>query len=497
MLRGSRDSLRGHLLRQYRDEYRKPPGATAVSDCLAQLEAEASILEPEPVHQRVGETADGRVVIDLGDATGRAVVVGPQGWRITKGGELLFRRTKLTSPLPVPQRGGTAADLREFLNVSDATWPLALGWIVAALVPDIAHPLLSLGGEQGTGKSTAAQILVQLFDPSPAPLRSRPRDERQWVISAAGSWGVVVDNVSKIPEWWSDALCKSSTGDGWVDRKLYSDMDLAVLAFRRVVILTSIDPGALRGDLGDRLVMLDLEEITPTARKSEKKLLHRYEAARPSILGAILDLLAGVLARLPSLHLPEMHRMADFCRVLGALDLVTGLRCLPAFLGQRKRIADQVVSSDPVASAIRDLLERQPAWIGTSTKLLEKLTPGRSSRGWPNTPSAMAGHLTRLAPALREVGIKINRKRAPGGNRDRNIHLFRVAVGTDGAGDGAGDGANDRPECPDRPANASRDTRDTSVQDSCTAEQNTPHEGGRTSACNGESFRTYDEGDHA
>lgn len=453
MLRGSRDSLRGHLLRRYRTEYGRPPGATAVSDCLAQLEAEAAILEPEAVHQRVGETEDGRIVIDLGDASGRSVIVGPKGWQVSDKSDLLFKRTRLTSPMPVPQRGASISELREFLNVTDESWPLALGWLVASLIPGIAHPILSLGGEQGVGKSTAAYILVQLFDPSPVPLRTRPRDERQWVISAAGSWGVAVDNISTIPEWWSDALCKASTGAGWIDRKLFSDLDLAIVAFRRVMILTSIDAGALRGDLADRLVILDLDGITPAKRQSEKKLLRRYEAAKPRLLGALLDLLVKVLAELPRLELTEMHRMADYSRVLAALDTVTGLACLPTFLGQRSKIAAQVIAGDSVGSAIRDFMTRQGAWTGTATTLLQLLSQERQPKDWPRTPNALSGRLVRLAPALREIGIGVDRDRAAGGNRDRAIYLTRTEAY-----------AEDRPRRPDRPGSSTdgdpRDDRD-------------------------------------
>jgi hypothetical protein len=53
---------------------------------------------------------------------------------------------------------------------------------------------------------------------------------------------VVLDNISGIPDWLSDALCRAVTGDGMVRRRLYENDDLTVLAFRRVVALTSIDP---------------------------------------------------------------------------------------------------------------------------------------------------------------------------------------------------------------------------------------------------------------
>jgi hypothetical protein len=78
------------------------------------------------------------------------------------------------------------------------------------------------------------------------------------VTAAAGSWVVGVDNLSTIPAWWSDALCRAVTGDGDVRRKLYSDADLTVFASRRVVLLNGIDLGVVRDDLSERLLTIDL-----------------------------------------------------------------------------------------------------------------------------------------------------------------------------------------------------------------------------------------------
>lgn len=407
MFRGSRDALRSTLAHTYRKMHGRTPNSTALSDALTVLQGEAYEAEPEPVHLRVAEYGNS-IVIDLGDIAGRAVIVDAGRWRVVPSSPVVFRRA-VTGALPLPERGGNLADLRAMLNVSDGTWPLMLGWLVAALVPNMPHPILLLGGQQGTGKTTAAEQLVGLVDPSPAMLRSQPRDAETWAISASASWVVGIDNISTISDWWSDSLCKAVTGDGWLRRKLYTDGELAVISFRRVVLLTSIDTGALRGDLGDRVLLVDLEPISETARLTQRDIETRYRELHPRLLGALLDLVAEVWRELPDIKLERLPRMADFGRLLAAMDCVRSDNCaLDTYMSQRQRIAETVIESDAVALAVQSLVDAEHRWEGTAAELLARITPEKPSKGWPRTPQAMGGRLKRLIDALKQTGIAVD-----------------------------------------------------------------------------------------
>lgn len=425
MFRGSREALRGALAREFKERTGGVPKAAALADALVALQGEAQAQTPEPVALRLARHEDG-VALDLGDADGRAVIVRPGGWEVVEHSPVLFRRTALTAALPNPERGGDIDELRALLNIDEASWPLLVGWLTAALIPDIPHPILLLSGQQGAGKTTAAVLLTALFDASNAPARSPPNEPEQWCIAAAGSWAVVIDNISSIPTWMSDSLCKAVTGDGWIRRKLYTDGELAVLSFRRVIALTSIDPGALRGDLGDRLLLIDLEPIGDGRRREDSELRAAFTAARPRIFGALLDLLADVLERLPRVRPADLPRMADFGRVLAAVDELRGTNALAAYMSQRGRIAEDVVESDPVGVAIRALVHAGP-WSGTAGELLARLTPAQPPAGWPRNPRAMAGRLKRLIPALAAVGVTVRHRREPGGSRARLYEMENTA----------------------------------------------------------------------
>jgi 5S rRNA maturation endonuclease (ribonuclease M5) len=143
MFRSSRDALRSALARAYRLEYGRTPNSTALADALTALQGEAYAVEPEPVYLRVAEH-DSNIIVDLGDASGQAVVISPGGWQVVDHAPVLFRRTAATGILPEPQPGGDLTELRVLLNVTAETWPLALGWLVSALVPNMPHPILLL-----------------------------------------------------------------------------------------------------------------------------------------------------------------------------------------------------------------------------------------------------------------------------------------------------------------------------------------------------------------
>lgn len=413
LLRGGDSSLRAELARGFRDVFGRPPSASALADALAVLEGEALAMPRQPVWLRVAPQPDGLgVVLDLGRADGRVVVIEPGEWRISDGppSGVLFRRTALTGELPLPQRGGLLDGLAALLNVSRADWPLIVGWLVAALLPQMPHPVLLLTGLQGVGKTTAARLLVGLVDPGPVPVRSEPRDLDGWLTAAAGSWTIALDNLSGLPSWLSDALCRAATGDGLVKRRLYSDGDLHIIALKRVVLLTAIDPGCLRGDLGDRLVAVELEPLADAARRPEADLEVEYTAARPVLLGALLDALAAALNALPRVQVRELPRMADFGRLLAALDLAGATdRALPRYMGMRSRVDEDVVEGDPFAVGILELLgSRSGFWSGTASQLLTELRPdgSRPPPGWPS-PNRVAGRLKRLIPALQSRGIEV------------------------------------------------------------------------------------------
>src|SRR5262249_54004620 len=129
-------------------------------------------------------------------------------------------------PLPVPVAGGMLSDLRAFINVpDDDDWKLVVAWLKAAFRPRGPYPILVLNGEQGSAKTTTAKVLRSLVDPNTSPARREPKESRDLMIAAHNSWVIAFDNLSHVPQWLSDDLCRLSTGGGFSTRELHTDAD--------------------------------------------------------------------------------------------------------------------------------------------------------------------------------------------------------------------------------------------------------------------------------
>lgn len=406
MLRGGKTSLRSQLARDYYTRTGRAAAQQALADAMMVIEGIAQEQDETRLYLRCARH-DGDLWLDLGDQAGRAVRITATGWRIEADAPVLFKRTALNGPLPDPVSGGSIRQLWDLLNVAEADQPLVIALLIACLFPDIPHPVLGLFGEQGTGKSTAARILAMLIDPGPVPVRKPPRDADSWVTAAAGSWLVAIDNLSDIPPWLSDSLCRAVTGDGDVRRKLYTDGELAVFAYRRCIILNGIDTGAMAADLAERMLAVTLEFITERTRRTEEDLWPAWREAHPQILGALLDLAAQVLTRLSSVELVSKPRMADFARIAAAVDAALGTDGLSRYLTRAADLAADGLSGDSFAGRVLEVVGAA-GFDGTSAELLEQVTPHaerwRAPRDWPKDGRAVTTRMHRIAPALRKLG---------------------------------------------------------------------------------------------
>lgn len=430
--------FRRWLLQRFHEREGKPPSAQALQDALGVLEAGAYFDGPElPVFTRLAEY-DGRIYLDLCNASWEAVEISVAGWQIVGEPPVKFRRTKGMAALPRPEEGGVVADLRPFLNAEDETvWRLLVAWLLAAFKPQGPFPVLVLQGEQGSAKSTTVKVARSLVDPSMSPLRTAPRDERDLAIAANNAWCLAFDNMSGLPLWLSDALCRVASGGGFATRTLYANAEESLFNYTRPIALNGIDEVIGRHDLLDRALVVNLPAIHPRKRLEERAFWADFEAARPKILGAFLDAVSVALLNLPVTDLDRLPRMADFAKWVAAAEAALPWEVggfLRAYEENRGDAVSLALESDAVATAVMSFVEDR--WAGTATELLKALEGQvpedvRRSKAWPKTPKTLGNRLRRAATFLRHSGIEVETGRArEGGTGRRLIRIERFSTVT-------------------------------------------------------------------
>ena len=348
--------------------------AAEIRSALDLLEARAQFDGPErKVHVRIAEHG-GRIYLDLADEQWRAVDIGPDGMA---GGRMP------TSALPpacrdiaavrYPNKVGPIEALNSFLNLAGRNdFVLIVAWPLAALRAGGPYPLLAISGEQGSVKSVLSKLLKALIDPNPALVRSLSRQERELMIAANNGYLLAFDNLSGLPNWLSDALCRLATGGSFAARQLYTDNEEILFEAARPILLNSIEEVVSRPDLADRAIFLTLAPVGETQRRPGSELWREFEIAQPRILGVLLDAVVHGLRAMSDVHLEALPRMADFALWATACETArwpagTFAR---SYKANRRATIESIIEADPIATCVRAIMVDRTMWTGSASDIL-------------------------------------------------------------------------------------------------------------------------------
>lgn len=421
------------LGKRYYQIHNQAPSKYALEEAIGMLDGEAKFgfeSEKKQVFTRIAEL-NGAIYLDLANESWEAVRVNPDGWEVVSDYPVKFRRTKGMKPIPAPQKGGSLNELDKFLNIHDDDLVLVKAWLIACLKPKIGYPILILHGEQGSAKSTAAQVLCELIDPNEASLRSEPRNEQDLAIAATNRLVVAFDNLSGVKHWLSDALCRISTGGGFATKKLYTDAEEKIFNLQNPILLNGIDDLATRSDLLDRSIIVHLPKIE--SRKPQSDFWNDFITAKPRIFGAVLDAVSEGLRNFNNVHLEDYPRMADFTKFATAAENSLGLNkneFASIYNENRSNSNSLAIETSLIAPAITTLLSINAQWIGSAQELkeqIDRITPEVVQRSpyYPRIAQKVANDLRRIAPNLREQGIDVNiGKDREGGTGKEGVRFF-------------------------------------------------------------------------
>ena len=460
--------FRRWLSRTVWDSMEKTPGSEAIRSALNIIEGKAVFDGDEhKLHNRVA-FHDGAIWYDLSDTEWQAVKITPTGWKVESEPPILFKRYSHQAVQVIPVHGGDINDVMRFINVKPEQKLLFIVYLVSCFIPSIPHPIPVFYGEKGAAKTTTTKLVKKLVDPSNVEAVTFPRDINELVQKLSHHWFCGFDNISGLPEWISDCLCRAVTGEGFSKRQLYSDDDDVIYSFKRCISLNGINVVATREDLLDRSVLFELERISTEKRMEELQFWKSFDQARPFILGAILDLVAKALAIYPTVKLDRLHRMADFTKwgyaIAEAID-GNGPEFLSLYGKNVERQNVEAINSNPVAAAIVALINNDGEWEGRPGDLLEELTEiaykeriDTKDKLWPKASSVLVKRINQVKSNLADTGIIYSNRDTNRGslitlckgvkNASTAVTLSQMAISQPLSSDGSSDGSDGNVKMP-------------------------------------------------
>jgi hypothetical protein len=269
-------------------------------------------------------------------------------------------------------------------------------------------------------------------------------EQRELMIAANNSYLLAFDNLSGLPHWLSDALCRLATGGSFAVRQLYTDDEEVLFEASRPILLDGIEDVISRPDLGDRAIFLTLAPIADGDRRPECDLWREFEIARPLILGALLDAVVHGLRAINHARLQHLPRMADFALWAAACETAfwPGGTFARAYAANRRAAVENIIEADPLATCVRTIMGERGSWIGRASDLLRLCAASareeaQMSPPWAKNPRALAGRLRRAQTFLRMLNIDIafSREGRAGARMIRMSalgHSHASSIGTDG-----------------------------------------------------------------
>lgn len=411
------------LFKLYWDEFHKAPGAKAVTEARNILEGHA-LFENVPVrtlHNRIG-FHDKDIYFDIGDNE-HLIKITPYDWQIQKSSPILFQRFNHQKAQVLPTRGGSLTDLLGLINVSgEENKLLLLVSLVISFLPNVPRPILALNGAPGSSKSTLLRFFRELIDPSAVPLVTPPKNIAELAQLASHNYVVYFDNLSKIPVWFSDSMCRLVTGDGYAKRELFTNDDDILYAHKRVVGICGINQVATKPDLLDRCVIITLELIDPSRRREELELWDAFNDIKPEILGSIFDCLSYVLRVAPTLSILSKPRLADSFRYSLAAAKFLGHseeELENAFNFNAQSQNEEAIEASSVAQVVIEFMSDKDSWTGTSTQLhgeLREIAEALKVR-FPKTPNWVWREINEVRLNLLASGIRTERVKETKANK--------------------------------------------------------------------------------
>lgn len=297
-------------------------------------------------------------------------------------------------------------------------------YIISLFIPDLPKAVLMVHGEQGTAKSMLQELIIMLVDPTLTKVLTPPKKTEELIQQVSKYAVTYYDNLSRIPEWISDLLCRAVTGSGFTKRKLYTNNEDVIYSLMRAIGFNGINLAATKADLLSRGLIIQTETIPKGNQRRMKAIWKEFEKIKPELLGYIFDILTRIIKwRQDNIGVElvkEYPRMADWAEWCEIIAHCIGEKEAGAFMTAYNENIDlqtqEVIEGSDIAIALQIFIQSRPDMIfdGTATVLLHELNKismqndiDIRNRYWPKTANRLSRGLRILQRTLREIGIEV------------------------------------------------------------------------------------------
>jgi energy-coupling factor transporter ATP-binding protein EcfA2 len=382
----------------------------------------------------------GDLYLDIGNDANDAWHISASGITKVPGGPSHIRMLRGAGMLPLvePDLSVPASEfpalLKQFVAADDDAIMLLIAWLLGCLRPEGPYPVLTISGEQGSGKSTILRLMRRIIDPHALDMRTPPEDQRDLQAMVRNSFVLAYDNVSHISNKMSDALCVISTGTGAQGgRALYTNAEESAVRVCRPVAMNGIPDVVERGDLVDRSIHVHLPRIDPKHRRDDSEFWDAFHANHAKLLGSLMNAALIATQNYGNVVLAEKPRMSAFAVWAVAAEKSFGWpegRLMEVYKRNRSAAESQMLEFHGLASAMLRMMEKQKEFSGTYSDLIGQLEMNIGPREkLPQTSHSFAAELRRIRPALERYGLRFysaGRSSSPTQKGRSRISIVRV-----------------------------------------------------------------------
>lgn len=374
------------------------------------------------VYKRVCNIGD-KIVYELNKDKNICVVITKDGVQVNNEEQVCFYHSKYYANQVMPDFKNIPNGnwkyliklLKKHFNCSNNEQAVLLGIVLISsfLGTAINHPIISVSGSRGSGKSTFVRRFCQLVDPKGIDLGDIPKNEDDISLRVSESYVNDFDNLSYLNKNISNLFCKCVSGGTNIRRSLYENTDQTTFNLKSIIIIDGIDVLIKENDLLDRAIFFTLERFETEQFITEKQLEESFVKDKPMILGLCFSILQLAMQDTLPIEDSAKSRMVAFTvwairigRAMGYKDEYV-IRLLKK---NRTLINQQALSENELAQTLlyyMTFYDTKVHTVAELLKILKKIAPEIQIEvsKLPKQPNSLSRKLAEIRTNLAEEGI--------------------------------------------------------------------------------------------